>query len=399
MNEATGEAPGGRDAGPTTADAPSAERLPHAARAAYAALILLPPAPGDPITAHVIDGLRIAVVIPAFRAAHTLGACVQSVLSGARVPDAVVIVDDASTDGTPALGRALAAAHRGRVHFVALDRNRGPAFARNEGARAVAADAYFFLDADTELAADALGAFERRLSDADAVCGVYAAESLAQGAVPRYKALVDHLHFSQHGVVPYDGFMGACGGVRASVFRALGGFDESLRGGDDYENEDFGYRLAEAGHRNLLDPQIRARHHFPGFEKLTRTYFRRVSQWVRLFARRRRFESAGDATAGTGLATLAVPLMLACSAIAPLHPAAGGAALVFALLWLRGYGRLFAAIAKRAPRALPSCVVLNVWFSAVISAGAVHGALVHLLHGPSGVERETERRAQGVRDV
>ena len=33
------------------------------------------------------------------------------------------------------------------------------------------------------------------------------------------------------------------------------------------------------------------------------------------------------------------------------------------------------------------------------AAGAVHGALVHLLHGPSGAERETKRRAQGVRDV
>jgi GT2 family glycosyltransferase len=338
---------------------------------------------------------RIVVVVPAHDAQRTLAACVESALSGTRAPTAVVVVDDASSDHTPKVALTLAQTHPA-VRVVQLPQNRGPASARNAGAAAAReADAFFFLDADTELDPDALARFAARLEEADAVCGIYAPVPLNAGLAARYKALLDHFHFARRGVVAYDGFTGSCGGVRAGAFEAVGGFDETLRAGDDYENELFGYRLSAAGLRTVLDPEIRARHHFPALGKLTQTYFVRVSQWTRLFAARGRFESAGDATAGTGLATLAVPLMLASIPFALGWPPGWLGTGALGALWLRGYAPFFAFVAKHDVRDLPGCVALNIWCSTVISAGAAHGLLLHLVRSALGVRGSNPEASHG----
>lgn len=319
---------------------------------------------------------RISVIIPAYHAEATLRACVEAAL--VADPHEVIIVDDASRDGTSRVVEELVCAHPGRVRSIRLPENRGPATARNAGARAASGEHYFFLDADTVLAPDALERYRRTATSADAVSGVYDPEPLNDGIVPRYKALLDHFHFASRGVVPYDGFSAYCGGVRATAFDAVSGFDERLRSGMDYELEELGYRLSSR-FRTMLDPSIRARHRFPGFRALTRTYLRRVRQWTALAIRRGRFESAGDATASTGLATacalgalVTAPLPLISPPLI-IVPCALGAA------WLIGYAPFFLFVARERPSMLLPAVGLNAWFSVVIGLGACAGVLSSLM--------------------
>ena len=72
---------------------------------------------------------EICVVIAAKDAAATIGRAIRSALAEAEVAE-VVVVDDGSADGT---GAAALAANdgTGRLAVLPLDRNRGPAFARN----------------------------------------------------------------------------------------------------------------------------------------------------------------------------------------------------------------------------------------------------------------------------
>jgi glycosyltransferase involved in cell wall biosynthesis len=323
---------------------------------------------------------RVSVIIPAHDAAPTLRACVMSVMGGTLVPHEVIVVDDASGDETPSLMRELQAEYPETLVYIRSPINRGPAAARNLGTAKASGGFFFFLDADTWLDPSALERFVETIADCDAVCGVYSPDPLNRGAVPRYKATVDHFHFSRAGVIDYDGFSGYCAGVRAEAFRAIGGFDESLAAGQDYENEDFGYRLSEA-HRTLINPGIMARHHFPDGATLTRLYFRRVSQWAQLFWKRRRFESAGDATASTGLATLAILGAVIGLAAAPFVGFLPSLAML--ALWALGYGRLFVWVLRHKARDLPITVLLAAYFSLVISLGAVWGSLRHFAGLPA----------------
>ena len=89
----------------------------------------------------------VSVVTPVSNAAATLAATVASVRAQNFADWKLLLVDDASTDGSPALARALAAAEP-RIRLLALPENGGPAAARNAGIRAARGRYIAFVDAD-----------------------------------------------------------------------------------------------------------------------------------------------------------------------------------------------------------------------------------------------------------
>ncbi len=315
-----------------------------------------------------------SVIIPAYNATATLRACVEGLLSGTVRPLEILIVDDKSTDDTLGLANSLASEHPGVVRVVALAKNGGPAVARNRGAAEARAENLVFVDSDTRPCADMLERFLARIPEADAVSGIYAMEPLNDGAVPRYKAYFNYYGFSREGVFAYETFSASTAGIRATVFRELGGFNEDFAWGMDYENEEFGRRIVRR-HRLLLDPAMTSQHAFPDFAKLTRTYFHRVSIWAEFFVRTPKLESGGLATARIGLGTLAAPAAIATGVLAFLWPMLWPipAALAAAFVWcMSGF---YAFVARRRPSFLPAAVVLNAYFSSVIAAGAAYGVL------------------------
>lgn len=90
---------------------------------------------------------RVSVIIPAYRAADHIDGAVGSALRQTLAELEVIVVDDASPDGTAARVEALAA-RDARVRLVRAERNGGPARARNLGI-AVADGAWLaLLDSD-----------------------------------------------------------------------------------------------------------------------------------------------------------------------------------------------------------------------------------------------------------
>jgi succinoglycan biosynthesis protein ExoU len=94
-------------------------------------------------------GGEVCVIIPAFDAAATVGRAVRSALAQREVRE-VIVVDDASRDATSAAA-AAAGDGSGRLRLLRLDRNRGPAAARNAALRAGSAPLIAILDADDHL--------------------------------------------------------------------------------------------------------------------------------------------------------------------------------------------------------------------------------------------------------
>jgi glycosyltransferase involved in cell wall biosynthesis len=85
----------------------------------------------------------VSVVIPTFGHARFLPACLDSVLAQTHRPAEIVVVDDGSTDDTP----AVLERYRGQV-AVLRQANRGVSAARNAGAARATGDVLAFLDAD-----------------------------------------------------------------------------------------------------------------------------------------------------------------------------------------------------------------------------------------------------------
>lgn len=91
----------------------------------------------------------ISVVIPVFNGANTLRHAVDSVLEQPEAAE-IVIVDDGSADGSPALAESIAREHPGKIRAVRHPDggNHGAGASRNLGIESATCDWIAFLDAD-----------------------------------------------------------------------------------------------------------------------------------------------------------------------------------------------------------------------------------------------------------
>jgi glycosyltransferase involved in cell wall biosynthesis len=112
---------------------------------------------------------RIDVVVPCYNYARFLPRCVESLLSQEGVDVRVLVIDDASSDATPEVGRALAAAHP-RVEFRRHETNQGHIATYNEGLLGWATSEYSLLLSADDVAAP--GAFRRAVGLMDAHPGM-----------------------------------------------------------------------------------------------------------------------------------------------------------------------------------------------------------------------------------
>lgn len=107
-----------------------------------------------------MEGIQFSVVIPAYNAAAGIRASVESCLHQSLPPLEVIVVDDASTDGTTNIVRT----HFGEaVHLIVLPENVGPAAARNAGIAAANGSFIAFQDADDVWHPEKLACIEKVL--------------------------------------------------------------------------------------------------------------------------------------------------------------------------------------------------------------------------------------------
>jgi len=88
--------------------------------------------------------LTVSVIIPTYNGARWLGDCLHSVLRQSVAPSQVIVINDASTDGTAAVLQEFAA----HVTVVPHASQQGIGAARNSGLRRASGDFLAFLDHD-----------------------------------------------------------------------------------------------------------------------------------------------------------------------------------------------------------------------------------------------------------
>jgi glycosyltransferase involved in cell wall biosynthesis len=86
----------------------------------------------------------ISVIVPVYNRAHSIVACVESILSQTLPAREVIVVDDGSTDDTLAALRPL----QSEITIVPLEQNHGVSTARNIGVESARGSWISFLDSD-----------------------------------------------------------------------------------------------------------------------------------------------------------------------------------------------------------------------------------------------------------
>lgn len=264
-----------------------------------------------------MDVPLVSVVVPNYNYAESLAVCLRGIQAQTYPNLEVLVVDDASTDGSVAVAEALG------VRVVRLADNGGCARARNVGAAHTSGEVLFYVDSDVAMAPDAVaravdalraepGAGAER--SVGAVCGLEEPEPLLHDTwVARYRGLQYH-YWSASSEGDITVLFPAMLALPRAVYEDVGPFNEGLT---QTEEVDYGYRLSRR-YRVLLTSTVRGRHdHDHALRPLLRKLFHRARLRVPLYARARRFakgfETAsrawGSVAALAALPALALPLV------------------------------------------------------------------------------------------
>jgi len=196
----------------------------------------------------------ISVIVPAYNAEATLGACLAALSDQTVPPEAyeVIVVDDGSTDGTAEVAGSCAASLQ-NVRLIQQE-NAGPAAARNRGARAARGDLLLFTDADCAPARDWIVSLSRPFSEPDIVGakGVYHTRQrslVARFVQQEYERKYARME-RQDQIDFIDTYSAA---YRRAVFLANGGFDVVFST-SSVEDQELSFRLARKGYRLVFAP-------------------------------------------------------------------------------------------------------------------------------------------------
>jgi len=217
----------------------------------------------------VMNSPESSIIIPVFNRADLTSECLEALRGTVDMrTHELIVVDNASTDDTP----ALLETHPLSPRLIRNDQNLGFARACNQGAETARGEFLLFLNNDTAPTPNWLEPLVEILRGDPGVAAV--------GCRLLYpdSQLIQHAGVAFDSPAPYhlwcgfpadwppaneqqevDAVTAACMLVRRSAFLDLGGFDESYMNG--FEDVDFCLRLREKGHRIVYCPTSVVLHH------------------------------------------------------------------------------------------------------------------------------------------
>jgi GT2 family glycosyltransferase len=228
---------------------------------------------------------KISLIILTYNNLDYTRQCLESIFSKTVYPNyEIVVVDNASTDGTPDYLQTVAATHQNML-LVLNKENRGFAAGNNQGVAAASGEYIAFLNNDIVVTPGWLSGLVAHLIDPSIG---------AIGPVTNYAGNESRIAVDYHNISDLDDFARRytqahagqsfeirmlalfCMLLRRSVIEAVGPLDEQF-GVGMYEDDDFSLRIRQKGYRILCAEDVYI-HHWgsAAFSRLAQERFERL---------------------------------------------------------------------------------------------------------------------------
>jgi len=184
----------------------------------------------------------ISVIIPLYNKKGTIGKTIQSILNQSYKDLEIIIVDDGSTDGPPAVIASVAKQSREKIKIFSGLGHHGADWARNYGAHFAGGEYLFFCDADIILRPDALQKLKKILDENPKASYAYSAFQLG------WKIFKSRPFDAQE--LKKRNFISTMSLIKADDFP---GFDEKLK---KFQDWDLWLTMLEQGKTGVFAPKV-----------------------------------------------------------------------------------------------------------------------------------------------
>jgi len=201
----------------------------------------------------------VSIIVAVYNRADQIDSCIESLL-GLDYPRSryeIIVVDDASEDGTPEVVSQY------DVNLVVLEQNGGQSAARNAGVAVAKGEIVAFVDSDCIAEAGWLRELLPYFQDSrNALVGGYVASFYQESFLDKYEEAKSPLNMGEDLLTGFgeesDFYVPTCNMlVNKEAYLRVGGLDKDLRVGEDV---DFCWKLKEEGFRLVYVPKGRVRH-------------------------------------------------------------------------------------------------------------------------------------------
>jgi glycosyltransferase involved in cell wall biosynthesis len=196
----------------------------------------------------------VAIVMPAYNAAHLLPLTLKAALDAAKGAR-VIVVDPGSTDDTAKVAESMGA------EVIRLPKRAGPAHARNVGVKQAKEDVVLFIDSDCVAHADVVERVRRAFAENPgmvSITGSYDDTPPEPNFFSQYMNLRHHF-IHQRANTEDASFWAGCGAVLREVYERVNGFDAERFPMPMIEDIELGLRLKEHG-STRLDRSLHVKH-------------------------------------------------------------------------------------------------------------------------------------------
>jgi len=225
-----------------------------------------------------LNGLKASVIIPAYNEENSIKECILALQNQTRKPFEIILADDGSFDNTVEIAETFSEIK------ILKQKNRGPAVARNCGAKIAKGEIIVFIDADCvaekNWLEEMLKPFESR--EIAGVQGRY--KTNQKELIARFSQIEIEERYERLSKEKYIDFIGSYSAAyRKGVFEKFNGFDEKFPVASG-EDPDLSFRIAEKGYKLVFNPNAIVYHtHQTSLAKYLKTKFFRAYWRILLY--------------------------------------------------------------------------------------------------------------------